>query len=347
MTRELSIRKLIKSYLDSKKTGSEIYQLLNKTVKKRTIYNWIERIKKRKSIEAKVSKGRPRTIRTKRFIRKIEKNCKSGIKRKSARQLAKESNCNPQTVLNVIHDDLKFKTYKPIEVPALTSNHIEQRSKFSIWIRNHFTKETCRKILFSDEKIFDGDGQINPKNDVVYAENREQANNTGGLKPKHKYPYKVMVWIGLTYNGPTELVILPPKTSFDSIFYIKNVLPIVNRDGKILIGTDFVFQQDKCSVHTSNDSQNSFKIEVPSMIGPNTWPANSPDLNPLDYFFWNEVSSRLKKKSFCNREELIKKLKETIKEIPLKMIQDAIDEFRSRVYEVEKNKGGLILNKFS
>jgi len=33
-----------------------------------------------------------------------------------------------------------------------------------------------------------------------------------------------------------------------------------------------------------------------SVISPNKWPANSPDLNPLDYLFWNEGEERLKGK---------------------------------------------------
>jgi hypothetical protein len=33
-----------------------------------------------------------------------------------------------------------------------------------------------------------------------------------------------------------------------------------------------------------------------SVIPPNKWPANSPDLNPLDYLFWNEGEERLKGK---------------------------------------------------
>ena len=64
---------------------------------------------------------------------------------------------------------------------------------------------------------------------------------------------------------------------------------------------------------------------------------NSPDLNPLDYFFWDEVAQRLTQKKFSNRNELINKIKETVNEIPLNLIRDAIVEFRSRIYSVEKN----------
>jgi hypothetical protein len=78
------------------------------------------------------------------------------------------------------------------------------------------------------------------------------------------------------------------------------------------------------------------KASVP-IIEPCHWPPNSPDLNPLDYFFWNEVSSRLKMKKYSNRDELAQKIKEAVKEIPLKMIRDAIENFHPRVSCVVRN----------
>lgn len=346
MALDLAIRKLIKSYVSSGKTGAQIYEALNKTVKKRTIYNWINRINNFKTIIAKKQPGRPRNVRTKKFIAKIKNQILNNKKKKSARLIAKENGCDPKTVRLAIRNDLSLKPYKRIKVPALTHDHITQRKKFATWIRNNFNHEKCRKIMFSDEKVFDGDGQLNPKNDIIYAASREEANVNGGMKPKHKYPYKVMVWCGITYNGVTDVVVLPKGESFNSKFYIKKVIPIAKRDGIKLIGDDFIYQQDGASCHTSNSSMNALKNLMPSIILPNYWPANSPDLNPLDYFFWNEVAQRLTKKNFKNRQQLIGKIKDTVKEIPLKYIQDAIDEFRSRVYAVEKNDGKLILNEF-
>ena len=117
------------------------------------------------------------------------------------------------------------------------------------------------------------------------------------------------------------------------------MIPTVKQDGLELIGDDFVFQQDGSRVHTSKISLKSIQENSISIIEPNCWLTNSPYLNPMDYFFWNEVSSRLKQKKISNREELIDAIKRTVQEIHLKMIQDAIDQFRPRVHVVEKNCG--------
>ena len=76
--------------------------------------------------------------------------------------------------------------------------------------------------------MFDGDGQLNKKNDVIYAYTREHANSIGGLHGTNNYPYKAMCWIGMSFNGLTKPVFLPPKMSFDSKFYIKTFFLLFN-----------------------------------------------------------------------------------------------------------------------
>ena len=115
--------------------------------------------------------------------------------------------------------------------------------------------------------MFDANGQINRQNDRIYAASRDDANSDMGLHTKKKYPFQVMVWLGVTWNGFTSLVVLPPKTSFNSGFYIENVLPIVKRDGLRLIGSDFFFQKDSASCHISRHTLNELKTSGTSVIG--------------------------------------------------------------------------------
>jgi hypothetical protein len=248
-------------------------------------------------------------VRTKQFIAKIKRKVCFNKKRKSARKIAKEEGCSLTTIRKIIHKDLSLNTYKKIRVQALTEDQIQRRKSFSHWIKNRFNREKCRSILFSDKKWFDQDGQYNRQNDCVYAESREAANEDFGTRPVHKFPYKVMVWAGITFNGVTDIVILPQKTSFDADFYIANVLPIVKKDGNRLIGPDFTFQQDGAKPHTSGATIEAIKSMGISLIGPDTWPPNSPDLNPLNYFFWNEVEVQLKTKTFNNVHELAQKIR--------------------------------------
>ena len=277
---------------------------------------------------------------------KVKQNFKLNVVKKSARQLARENSCDPKTIRNIIHNRLGLKTYRRRKCQPLNSAARDKRKSFGGWIRKHPGIDFLKKNMFSDEKMFDGDGQINPKNDVVYAESRNEADNSGGLIELEKFPLKVMCWCAITFNGACKSVFLPPKTSFNADFYVSQVIPIVKAEGERLIGSDFLFQQNGARSHTSKKSMEAFQNTGISLLKGGDWPPNSPDLNPMDYFFWNQVAKHVAKRKYSNRQELAREIEKIIKRITLKMIQDSILNFRSRFNAVEKEKGGLIKNKF-
>ena len=69
-----------------------------------------------------------------------------------------------------------------------------------------------------------------------------------------------------------------------------------------------MFQQDGSPAHTANVSQNWCKNNFDSFLDKNHWPPNSPDLNPLDYFYWSEVLKNINIGSFSNHEEFKNKI---------------------------------------
>ena len=75
-------------------------------------------------MKAKVSPGRPRKFRTKTFIAKIKRNLTKNVKRKSAREIAKDNDCSRITIARIIAEDLNLKLYKKIHVPDLNEAHI-------------------------------------------------------------------------------------------------------------------------------------------------------------------------------------------------------------------------------
>ncbi len=108
MTVKLPIRKLMSSWIYSGYKASTIYQMLNKTVSKATVYRWVDRISK-SGVSAPTSPERPRSVRTKTFIAKVKRNMCSNKKRKSARQIAREEGCDHKTIGQVIRQNLGLK----------------------------------------------------------------------------------------------------------------------------------------------------------------------------------------------------------------------------------------------
>ena len=78
------------------------------------------------------------------------------------------------------------------------------------------------KILFSDEKFFDIDSVYNSQNDRVWAVDRADADEKGGIQRKRKFPQKVMVWLAACSKGVSPLVILDEGNSRSRCLYRKS-----------------------------------------------------------------------------------------------------------------------------
>ena len=95
-----------------------------------------------------VSSGRPRTIRTKNIIQKINGRLKRK-KRVSSPKLTPEPEAS---VRRVWRNDLELRPYKQRIVPLMVNTEKFKRKKFANWVRTNFKKEGTLKILFSDKK---------------------------------------------------------------------------------------------------------------------------------------------------------------------------------------------------
>lgn len=97
----------------------------------------------------------------------------------------------------------------------------------------------------------------------------------------------------------------------------------------------WVFQQDNDPKHTSKRAKllfANYKVDVLS------WPAQSPDLNPIENL-WREVKLALKGKNPSNKNELWALVEAAWKNIPIKTCQKLVDSMPSRCLAVIKNNG--------
>ena len=183
--------------------------------------------------------------------------------------------------------DLGLKPYKKVIEPSLFDDQKIKRKKFANWVRNNFRKEETMRILFSDEKFFDIEGVYNSQNDRVWAVDRADADEKGGIQQRRNFPQKAMVWLSACSKDVTSLVILNDGTINDD-YYIKKVLPVALKYGNKVFSDDWIFQQDGAMSHQHYLTQKWCQENFPSFIDKDHWPPNSPDLNPLDYSIWDE-----------------------------------------------------------
>jgi len=59
----------------------------------------------------------------------------------------------------------------------------------------------------------------------------------------------------------------------------KELLPAI----RSVAGDLFIFRQDSAPAHRARETVLLLERETPRFSGPDLWPPNSPDLNPVDY----------------------------------------------------------------
>lgn len=118
--------------------------------------------------------------------------------------MAKDFNSSRENIRRVLTVDLGKKCYRKINVQKLKEDQKPIRKSCCIWICKNMNKDKVRRTMFTDEKVFTRNGYLNPKNDVVWADSRCDANEAGGLHVIEKFPVSVMVALGATWNGLTK-----------------------------------------------------------------------------------------------------------------------------------------------
>lgn len=329
------VRKIVISKYKKGDSPTKICCDLNNEVCLSTIKRWCKKFADSGSIEPSYSPGRPRTVRTKKIVKKVKTRL-NGKKRVSVRILSRELKISKTTAHRILKKDLGCKAYKKTIKPLLTDDHKMKRKQFVNWIRTNFRKEDTMRILFSDEKMFDIDGIYNAQNDRICAVDRVEADKKGGTKQMRKFAQKVMVWLGVCSNGVSPLVIFDKGTVNHEI-YIQKVLPVALKYGNQVFGDNWTFQQDGATPHTHNLTQQWCQENFHSFIDKEHWPPNSPDLNPLDYSIWDEFAHVMNWNKIKSKKTLIKELKCAVKKIRSDVVFESCNSWSKRLYRLSLN----------
>ena len=154
-----------------------------------------------------------------------------------------------------------------------------------------------------------------------------------------------MVWCGLTVNGPTKPYFIEKNTKINTDYYKNRILPHAKREGLKLFGSNkWVYQQDGAPCHTSAKSMQWCFNNFHRVTDNHKWSANSPDLNPLDYYFWSAIERQMEGKKYKDYDELKKGIVDAIEKVPKAQITHACTSFMSRLRKVEQAKGEYVLS---
>jgi len=104
-----------------------------------------------------------------------------------------------------------------------------------------------------------------------------------------------LLWV-LQYASSdcTKLIFIEPGAKINRQYYrdvllTQKQLPAI----RSIAGDVFVFHQDNALAHRARDRVELLCRETPQFISPDMWPANSPDLSPVDYCVCGMLQERM------------------------------------------------------
>jgi len=318
------------------------------SIDERSLGNWIRRLAARFEETESLHKRkgvRPKAVRSQENIDKVSELFQSDSN-KSIRQGARELGLTKTSVHRILTMDLKLFPYKIQTHQLLTQRHKELRLFFGYEMMMALSTKLIPDIAciwFSDEAHFDLYGNVSRQNFRFWGAERPTVCQS---RPLHSP--RVTVWCALSAKG-----IIGPKfidSTVDSTAYCNTLnnyfLPHAHELGWI---NDFWFQQDGATCHRTQavfDILNAqFGHRVISLDYPKkrkkgiAWPANSPDLSPLDFFLWGYVKEQV----YRNRPETIDQLKSRIESvigsISIETLESTIANFWKRLKKLVQQNG--------
>ncbi len=208
-----------------------------------------------------------------------------------------------------------------------------QRQKHLTWAveKKNSTVAQWSKVLFSDKSkfciLFGNQG---PR---VWRKSGE-AQNPCCLKSSVKFPQSVMIWAAMSSAGVGPLCFL--KSTVNTAIYQEILEHFMLPSADELYGdADFIFQQDLAPAHTAKGTKSWFSDHGVTVLD---WPANSPDLNPIENL-WGIVKRKMRDTRPNNADELKATVKETWASIPPQQCHKLITSMPRRIEAVIKAKG--------
>lgn len=238
-----------------------------------------------------------------------------------------QAEVSSRTIRNrLIENDLK--AYSPREVPLLSKKHIANRLSFA---KRYIARQNWNNVLWSDEtkiNMFGSDGKIyvrRPKNTAFDPKYTKKTVKHGGGN--------IMLWGCFSASGVGPIYWIKDKMcAADYVNILGNImLPYAKEE----MALKWEFMQDNDPKHTSKLVKKWFQDQKINVM---EWPAQSPDLNPIEHL-WRILKNRIGDYKPKNKDQLWEKVKSEWYSIDPLVCANLVNSMPHRCIAVIKNKG--------
>lgn len=241
--------------------------------------------------------------------------------------ISERTDVKQSSVRNILHKN-KFHAFKPKFIHTLKERDFDVRFNFSIWFQGEREEDYYfpYNILWTDEATFSSNGVVNSQNCRWWA----QVNPHFTIECKDQYSFKTNVFCGILNNkviGP--FFFRQNLTGERYLHFLQHELSEVLDEMPLCVRNKLWFQLDGAPVHNTivvrNCLNQMFRGKV---IGPGFnchWPPRSPDLTPLDFFFWGYLKNKVyKNRPFRDIDHLENIIRQCISEINPDFLRNAV-----------------------
>ena len=258
----------------------------------------------------------------------------------SIRQAAQVLGYKKSSVHNIVKHELKLYPYNISVHHALKETDKTLRVNFAETILDRIAldEDYLSRICFSDEATFHVSGTVHRHNVRIWGKEHPRE-----FQEFTSHSPKINVWCGLTKDrvvGPfffTEQIVTGQSylRMLETFAY-----PVLRNIDNV------IFQQDGAPPHWALVVRDSLNENFPNSWigrdGPTAWPPRSPDVTPLDFFFWGFVKQKVVRESVRDINELKERITGAIQSVTPIMLTNTWRELHRRLNWLADNGGGHV-----
>jgi len=262
----------------------------------------------------------------------------------SIRNAADDLDLTYCTIWTILRKSLKWKAYRPTKVNRLTEANKAARVQFCQWFLGQpegFEQLVC----FSDEKWFVLHPSPNSQTDRYWAPAHPEEETVCRFQGDSK----VMGWVALVDGKALRVRWMEDDEgrpmSVNGARYLAMVRDDVWPEIRIQAGRRrYWWMQDGATCHTTDDVLAflgaKFGDRIISRRSAIEWPAYSPDLNVLDYWFWSFAMIHVRRAKPESLDELKAVVEDVAATATTEMIRNAVANLRRRCRACVMADGG-------
>lgn len=343
---------IIVGFGDRKRTHSEACDVFNDNhpnrppISRSTVSRTVQRFDELKTVKNRSVLGRPKTTTNDDISLQVLLDV-TETPQTSVRQLAVDHDVCEGSIRKILKKS-KLHPYKPHLVHELLEDDFDRRLQFAeiIMERTDADQNFARNIVFSDEATFMLNGSVNRHNCRYWHSDNPHVK----LEIHTQFPKKLNVWCGILNGnviGPFFIHGTLSSVSYLQLLQnqiipkIKEIKP--NPLNPQALHQDVWYQQDGAPAHFGQQVRAFLNFTFPGQWigrrGAIEWPPRSPDMTPMDFFFWGYLKSVVYRDRPTTLNELEARIRIAIANIPPAYLQNSLGAFVDRLRYCQEVNG--------